>query len=273
MPPTPSPTPDLNPVPPPAPQLIHKHARLLLLTGILAVLVIGAGAYYLHTQGLFPSGPLTPTATSTPSVATTMLPTSTYFTATPNSGTAPLTVQFSMSGKDYQFASIDFGNGDVYTTGTVSEIGNVNCTAAALDTVCQATETYTNPGTYTALLRDENNAVLDSLTLTVTGAASTSSTPSATIDQSSLTTTSTTPTITGTASGLSEVFIDLFKNGNDFSGWAQVTDGKWSFMVSSSTANVNNDAKQLAPGTYDVNIDTDGSVNGNILYSGTLTVQ
>ncbi len=150
-------------------------------------------------------------------------PTSLNFTATPTSGPAPLAVTFSITGNDISFYALDFGNGQKFVTGTGSDLGNVNCNAAAQNTVCEATQTYTTPRSYTATLYGSNGTLLGTATITVTGGGTTqpsatpTSGPSATIDQENSTIAVTPdthvsgyydiPQLSGTASGTNQIRI------------------------------------------------------------------
>ena len=120
------------------------------IIGVVIAVVVIAGAGILYWQQATPSIAPEPisTATSTPN------PQSPTFSATPTSGTAPLTVSFSGVG-----SSIDFGNG----TGQ-QESGGLS--------IGKTTYTYSTAGTYTATSGGQ------SVTITVTANSSTfSATP------------------------------------------------------------------------------------------------
>ena len=98
----------------------------------------------------------------------------------------------------------------------------------------------------------------------------------ATIDHNALTTVSSTPTITGTANGLSSVYVDIWmatpsravSQAQILGGTAPVTNGRWTFTVSDEYAMYQS---VLQKGMYTVHVYT--SRGGTLLTSGTLTVQ
>src|SRR3989338_5857783 len=124
--------------------------------------------------------------------------TSQTFTASPTSGTAPLSVVFERrAAADARNFAVDFGDG----TGLVQ----MNCTPllGSTDSVCRVTNAYTMPGMYRAELigkgagsgsqwQGTGKQVSFTVYKPVAGSAF------ATIDQHSLTTNSASPTITGT---------------------------------------------------------------------------
>jgi PKD repeat protein len=178
------------------------------------------------------------------------------FSASPLSGVSPLTVGFTIAHLGSGPFTLDFGDGEINYAPTSS-----------------LSHTYQSAGIYTAKLYAgkilENDGPKATVTITIASAGG----ASATIDQGSLVTTSGTPTITGTASGLSQVVVDVYGGGNGFYGWTQVVGGKWSFTISPANSNVNNDSTYLSPATYGVTVDSDKSVNADVLTEGTLTVR
>ncbi len=160
--------------------------------------------------------------------------------------------------------------------------------------VAQVSHTYTTPGTYTATISYESGVDANGLrntsgfvpltdssgnhlaqTITVTG--STSGTPTASIDQSSLTTSSANPTITGAASGVTSIGVSIdqsFYSPTSPSPSLQATDvpvinGRWSATVQNNPV-----ALQLIPGqTYVVTVFYNVPDKGqSVLATGTLTV-
>jgi len=124
--------------------------------------------------------------------------TSNTFTASPTSGTAPLSVVFERRvAADAGNFAVDFGDG----TG----LAEMSCTplAGSTDSVCRATHAYTMPGMYSAELIGKGAGESSQWQGTgrqVTFAVFTAGKADAfaTIDQRSLTTNSASPTITGT---------------------------------------------------------------------------
>ena len=122
------------------------------------------------------------------------------------------------------------------------------------------------------------HALLTRGTLTIAGTGSIPSTPSATIDQSSLTTSSLTPTITGHASGVASVNVEVVdSNGariaQDNATYTATT-GVWSFPINASTE-TRNSAGMLSlntPGTYSVIVYGLVAGSGVQLATGTLTI-
>ena len=124
--------------------------------------------------------------------------TSQAFTASPTSGTAPLSVIFERrAAADAGNFAVDFGDG----TG----LAQMNCTPllGSTDSVCRATHAYTMPGMYSAELIGKGagggsqwQGTGRLVTFAVFNAGKAGA--SATIDQRSLTTNSASPTITGT---------------------------------------------------------------------------
>ena len=124
--------------------------------------------------------------------------TSQTFSASPTSGTAPLSVVFERrAAADAGRYAVDFGD----ATG----LAQMSCTSlvGATDSVCRATHAYTMPGMYSAELVGKGSGdgsqwqgTGRQVTFAVFNAGKAGA--SATIDQRSLTTTSANPTITGT---------------------------------------------------------------------------
>ena len=120
------------------------------------------------------------------------------FSASPTSGTAPLSVIFERrAAADAGDFAVDFGDGTGFA--------QMNCTSfvGATDSACRATHAYTMPGMYSAELIGKGAGESSQwqgtgrqVTFAVFNASKAGA--SATIDQRSLTTNSTNPTITGT---------------------------------------------------------------------------
>ena len=128
-------------------------------------------------------------------------------------------------------------------------------------------------GTDPAVTQQACNTLIQELIVVITAliANQHSTAPSATIDQSSLTTSSLSPTITGTASGVSSVYIQVISlSSADPAGTVEegptpvtVTNGDWSTGTLYGKGG-------FTPGTYTVSIEN--GVNGPLLTSGTLTL-
>ncbi len=169
------------------------------------------------------------------------------FTTNQTSGAAPLQVQFTINNwDDVSNPIVDFGDG---TSGPP-----LNFAIAASQDEDTLAHTYTAPGTYTAKFEDASGNVLSIATITVTGGNSTQ--PSATIDQSSLTTGFSTPTITGTATGISQVEIDLKGYSSII---AAVSNGTWSAQLPIYSA-----------GSYAIQVSNPNT--GTVLTTGTLVI-
>jgi PKD repeat protein len=159
------------------------------------------------------------------------------FTASPNSGAAPLSTTVYASGLSNAgvFYQLNFGDGQTASTGGFTSVQH----------------TYSAPGTYTATLTDPQGNQLGTQTITVTS-GSTSATPTADIDQNSLTTNSLTPTISGTATNLSSILLYVTQLSAGFGAQGvvdarvPVVDGAWSYSVPSSDG--------LTRGTYQVHV-------------------
>ncbi len=211
----------------------------------------GFGTFGKRTQALWNSrcgGTVTPVVTS---VAPNI---------TPVTGVAPLSVFFSEPGQ-YAQDRIDFGDG------TALEMLSQDC--AMPSNVCTGSHTYTSAGTYAAKLKDASGMILGTTIITVTNGA-TAATPSATIDQSSLTTSSSGPTITGSASGVSSVYVAVTAGANQAgtanqsgSGQVPVVNGRWSVTVYPK-------ADIFTAGVYTVSVYT--AVGGTLLTTGTLSI-
>jgi hypothetical protein len=177
-------------------------------------------------------------------------------TATPTSGSAPLTVEFHINPGMASASSIDFGDDKT----NVETLGNSPGNSCGDPNESECGHTYTTPGTYTAHIYDIKSEVLGTVTITVTGSNSTQS--SATIDQSSLTTGSANPTITGSTTAGPATFLVSIKNSSGstvYSSAPPINNGHWSVV-----------SPALAAGTYQVIVY--GGGGGNILATGTLTV-
>jgi len=203
---------------------------------------------------------------------------SSNFTATPISGSASLAVTFTLPSTSNGVAFIDFGDGKNACGYVNSMVGGIaaqsNCNVAAYQ---QVPHTYTSPGTYIATLKDSSGNSLGTATITITGNNSTQ--PSATIDQSSLTTNSQSPTITGTGQGtgaveveVSEIPVNPDNSGPDWSGKVSVQNGVWSFTPSNANAMIGGGPLSSSY-LYKVLVWLPGSNSSNPLASGTLTVQ
>lgn len=212
--------------------------------------------------------------------------------ASPSSGTAPLTVNFWYSSAIPNDA-IDFGDG--------SPLFSLNgyCSSALMGNACGANHTYTSAGTYAVRLVTVNcteggscgpaRTVISTATITVTGGGTT---PSATIDQSLLTTMPGTPAITGKFSGSSPLNIAVYVvqgtqmlpaqyqgpgsinaiatgpqqayvHGQVTFPGSMLANGRYSIQLSSSNGTA------LQPGTYTVGIYS----NSYLLTTGTLNVK
>lgn len=222
---------------------------------------------------------------------------SSNFTAMPTTGPAPLLVTFMEAYPASQMGSIDFGDGSVSDSSTWQSHASdrIGC---ASDVYCSTVHTYTNAGTYHAVLKDSSGKVLASQTITVTG-SSTSGTPSATIDQSSLSVANGTPTLTGTISGTSQISVSIWQGtlspqqlqsptslDQKLELWGNSTltrvpevsvnsAGRWTTSIGGSqVAGGGAPSPYFAPGTYTVavyDMSESGSGTG-LLASGVLTV-
>ncbi len=209
----------------------------------------------------------------------------------PTTGMAPLQITAAYPANSVSNnIAIDFGDG----TPLIKAYNNVNSEAdggaicgQGSGAVCSIGHTFKQAGTYTVKFEDSNGTVVSSQTITVTG-GQTSSTPTATIDQSSLTTTSLTPTITGTVTNTSWICVyvgsgplPLRSTGPDSipgykwgdcnaSGVISMTNGRWSMPMRGYTGST------LTPGTYTVGVYNvpQNSESGilPLLVSGILTV-
>ena len=208
-------------------------------------------------------------------------PSQSTLSATPTSGSAPLTVNFS-------FTLIGPARGSVsnvinYGDGSSGTLAPTNCTDVSGGCTYTGSHTYANPGTYSAsasttlwcLTTDASGnctaenpvGTVGSATVTV---GNTSSQLSATIDQSSLATSSLSPTITGTASGVSSVYIQVTSlSSPDPMGTVEdqitvpVTNGLWSSGTLYGKGG-------FTVGTYTVSVEN--GVNGPLLARDTLTI-
>jgi hypothetical protein len=120
-------------------------------------------------------------------------------------------------------------------------------------------QTY-EPGTYQVDVYSDTNVLLISGTLTVTGNITP---PTATLDQSSLSTSSNHPRITGTAHGVSSVGLSISQGGGKFDGtgfFSTDAYGNWGVTLNNQT---------YTPGTYGIDVYSDKNV---LLMSGTLMV-
>src|SRR3989344_100814 len=120
------------------------------------------------------------------------------FTASPTSGTAPLSVVFERrAATDGGSLAVDFGDGTGFAPMSCAPL------LGAIDSVCRVTHAYTMPGMYSAELIGKgagNGSQWQGTGRLVTFAVFNTSKAgaSATIDQRSLTANSASPTITGT---------------------------------------------------------------------------
>ena len=227
---------------------------------------VGVQGYYdaAGTQGIAASGMLTSgSLTVSGSVTTT-----TGFSASSTSGSAPLSVRFSAPQDPND--SINFGDGSVwyhYTSGT-------------------ATNIYTMPGTYIAQLVNNSpctgvvsgsgcmnpTEILSTVTITVTG--SNSSQSSATIDQNSLMSRSPTVTLTGTAANV-KVVAAQFSVSNGIVNFPPAyvdSTGRWSTTIAAGSG-CGGGCGGVSPGTYQISVyDFSSGVIGARLATGTLTV-
>jgi PKD repeat protein len=141
-------------------------------------------------------GPATRAALACGDTSATVSTTGTL-SAAPTAGAAPLSVNFKfMTSGTVDYSGINFGD----NTSITDMAGSGYCSPNA----CAVTHVYTKTGTYTAKLHDSKGAVISSKTITVGDG---SGSPSATIDQSSLN--ANTGVLSGTATGLTQVYIDL----------------------------------------------------------------
>jgi hypothetical protein len=95
------------------------------------------------------------------------------FTASPTSGSAPLSVTFSASGVP-SGASVNFGDGTIEQTDSLFGNGTTNSAGycgAGPDFFCYMPHIYASPGTYIATLRNYSGAVVGTQTVTVGGAS------------------------------------------------------------------------------------------------------
>ena len=145
----------------------------------------------------------------------------------PTSGAAPLTVTFTAppsAGGDY----VNFGDG---TDGcSVPGVTNDGMTGCSVPTDRPITHTYSQPGTYHIIVsRLLPSTVLGTATITVTG--QTSTIPTGTIDQSSLTANANAAyTLSGTATGVASVKVSVGdRNGHGYfySVPTPVVNGRW----------------------------------------------
>lgn len=269
---------------------------LVPLLIILALVLAGGGAY-MYTQNVGPFAPKTSTnitASSTPTVPTTQpMPTpqptpasaKSSLSATPTSGVAPLTVSFTNTAPTSNDLRMVFGDGSTFCKYSGEDLYTRDCWADIGSSV-PFTHTYTKPGTYTAKVMriasdgDGTLKTIGTVTITVTD-GSTSATPTATIDQKSLTSvmSSSGPTITGSASGSSQVNVYLLSNsytgskdyatvstlplGTVSTASSNVSSGHWS-------ASVGDGVHSIGPGTFQVLV-YDGSSH-KLLTSGTLSL-
>jgi PKD repeat protein len=172
------------------------------------------------------------------------VPSNPSFTASPISGAAPLYVSFFVNAHQVS-DEVDFGDN------SSPEPFDEGCSSPS--NICDVSHTYTLPSVYIATLKDSSGNVLASQTITViTG----TSTPSATIDQSSLTTPFSYPTITGTAVNIPELEIDL--KGFPSQGVAVIR-GTWS-------------ATLPIPGSGSYPIQLVNPATGVVLTTATLTI-
>jgi hypothetical protein len=184
-------------------------------------------------------------------------------TATPASGTAPLTVEFHINPSAASANSIDFGDDKT----NVEALGNSPGNSCGDPNTSECAHTYTTSGTYTAHVYDVKSEVLGTATITVTGSGITQ--PSASLDVGNMSFSTggkdaAAPMITGGASNVSLLQVSL--DGAD--GVPQVvttsvTNGRWQVTMPS-----------VYPGTHSVTvIDADsGSSYAHTLTTGTLTV-
>jgi PKD repeat protein len=141
---------------------------IAILTQLVQLLEQELQQLIAERQNTTPSQPTTPNTGGT-------------FTASPTSGAAPLTVTFNMpaffeinGNNNDAWTTLDNGDGEVSISGQPSTevYDNIDCTAAAQDSVCQGSHTYTSPGTYTVALKDFSGNVLGTQTITVTASGS-----------------------------------------------------------------------------------------------------
>jgi hypothetical protein len=232
-------------------------------------------------SGLLASGTLTVTGNN--SIQSSIL------SATPTSGSAPLTVTFSGGGTGGNPANgpfINFGDGS-----TNVQMGCISISAGgACAGSYTATHTYTSTGVFTAqVLSQATGGAIGTATVTVFSGQKGSS-PSATIDQSSLNTGTASPTITGTASNTVAMCMWVYKSGvTPVQNTANLTsganlagqactpaayDGQEAVMsISNGHWSISFPQNYFQSGTYNVAIYNESQTNfGNLLASGTLTV-
>lgn len=204
-------------------------------------------------------------------------PTSQTFTASPASGTAPLSVAFrERTASDGGSFAVDFGDG----TG----IGAMVCSplAGSSDSVCRVTHAYTMPGVYYAELigkgpgsgsqwQSTGKEIVFNVYEPPAGSVF------ATIDQRSLTTSSANPTISGTVvntdielwvkKGRVTVPSPVDTRSEDhvwrYSNGLQVVGGRWSVQVAGAGVKLEN-------GIYTVAVSD--RKTGNVLATGVLSV-
>lgn len=245
---------------------------LPILLVILGVAVVGGGSYYVMHQSVAPVVPIYQEATTTPAAtqATTkqaVQPTNTPhdadFSASPITGSAPLTTRFTLKGKATHFYTFSFGDGTEFSVRASNDFDNVSCTAAGPDSVCSGTHSYTTPGVYAAKITDSSNTVLGTATITVTAPATSVSATISPISNSSA------PTISGTLqnmNGKGDLSIVIVKNSQTLPAQtanpATLSDVA-AYSTSGLDGDINTDYKTsysyvvsptLKPGTYTIGI-------------------
>lgn len=219
-------------------------------------------------------------------------PTNSGFSVSPTSGASPLAVTFSsthvtsgVGGGGYE---IDFGDGSSAEPLLMcGPDGSGMPTCGASITI---QHTYASAGSYTTALRtfppsttltyNSPHTVIATQTITVTG-SSIAGTPSATIDQSSLSSSSILPTLSGTAVNTNAVAVVL-SNGPVTANTASnflassksipVINGHWSVTLENGTeGNWNMAGGTLNSGSYNVSVFSENG-NGTVIASGILVI-
>jgi len=150
---------------------IQQLIQLFISLGIIPsdkVAMVEAAFGMTNTTGTT-STTVSPTTTTSSTTQTTTNNNIGSFTANPISGSVPLQVTFSTSGKYNAWETFNYGDGTNISMGTPFSLNDMSCNAGGpIYTVCRGTHTYSAPGTYTATLYDSQGNQLGAVTVTVT---------------------------------------------------------------------------------------------------------